>query len=185
MSALKAYRKALQAVAYLRDMEYKWTVGKADDFPKLSVKVRSEPITLAAASPPQPSAASPGLSPRQWHRYLLDNPDAIVLDARNHYESEIGRFQARNLIRPAIKTFKEIKAVVARLPKDQPILTYCTGDIRCEYLSAYMTDQGFKTVHHLRGGIVKYGQIYGDRGLWRGKCYVLINVRRLLSPLEL
>ena len=170
--ALKAYRKALQAVDYLRDMEYKWTAGSAADFPKLSVKVRPEPITLAAPTAVEPTAATVGLTPQQWHRYLQDHPEALVLDARNYYESELGWFKVRNLIRPAIKTFKDIKAVVARLPKDQPILTYCTGDIRCEYLSAYMTEQGFTTVHHLRGGIIKYGQRYGDRGFWQGKCYV-------------
>ncbi|MBI3624240.1 hypothetical protein HY218_01260, partial [Candidatus Saccharibacteria bacterium] len=57
-------------------------------------------------------------------------------------------------------------------PKDQPILTYCTGDVRCEYLSAYMKHKGFGEVYHLDGGIVKYGEEFKDEGLWEGKCYV-------------
>lgn len=75
-------------------------------------------------------------------------------------------------IKPAIKTFKEVKGELEKLPKDKPILTYCTGDIRCEYLSAYMKHKGFRDVYHLDGGIVKYGELYGDEGLWEGKCYV-------------
>ena len=169
---LKAYRKALREIPYLRDMEYKWSVGQAADFPKLSVKVRPEPVTLAAAEDFSSRLATTGLTAAEWHQYLLDNPQALVLDARNYYESEIGNFKVDNLIKPKIRSFKDIKAVVAKLPLDQPVLTYCTGDIRCEYLSAYMTKKGFKTVHHLRGGIMKYGQLYGDDGLWQGKCYV-------------
>ena len=59
---------------------------------------------------------------------------------------------------PKIKTFRDIKPEIDKLPKDQPVYTYCTGDIRCEYLSAYMKNEGFKDVYHLEGGIVKYGK---------------------------
>lgn len=172
LKALKAYKKAQKAIPYLRDMEYKWSNGGSADFPKLSVKVRPEPVTLAARSTFSAQVATPGLSPRQWHQYLRDHPNTLVLDARNYYESDIGYFEAPNLIKPKISSFKEIKPLVDTLPKDQPILTYCTGDIRCEYLSAYMHSRGFATVHHLKGGIMKYGQMYGDRGFWRGRCYV-------------
>ncbi|MEX0919846.1 MAG: rhodanese-like domain-containing protein, partial [Candidatus Saccharimonadales bacterium] len=110
--------------------------------------------------------------PKDWHKYLEDNPDALVLDARNKYESEIGAFKGKNVIKPDIDTFKEIKDELDDLPKDQPILTYCTGDIRCEYLSAYMKHKGFDEVYHLDGGIVKYGQEFKDRGYWEGKCFV-------------
>ena len=169
---LKAYRKALREIPYLRDMEYKWSKGGAADFPKLSVKVRSEPVTLLPPKDFSAQKATAGLTPQQWHQYLLDNPQALVLDARNYYESEIGNFKVNNLLKPNIRNFRDIKAVLTQLPKDQPVLTYCTGDIRCEYLSAYMVEEGFKTVHHLKGGIMKYGQIYQDGGFWQGKCYV-------------
>jgi UPF0176 protein len=59
-------------------------------------------------------------------------------------------------------------------------LTYCTGDIRCEYLSAYMKHKGFEDVYHLDGGIVKYGQAFGDDGFWEGKCYVF-DARKSLA----
>ena len=170
---LKAYKKALNEIPVLRDIDYKWLDGCSDDFPKLSVKVRPELVTLAAKKEFSPLVSSTALTPRQWHRYLEKNPQVLVLDARNYYESELGYFKVRNLIRPNIKSFKDIKKVVENLPKDQPILTYCTGDVRCEYLSAYMMQSlGFGRVYHLEGGIVKYGEVYKDNGFWHGKCYV-------------
>ena len=62
--------------------------------------------------------------------------------------------------------------MTASLDKQAPLLTYCTGDVRCEYLSAYLRSEGFQEVHHLRGGIIKYGQQFADTGFWRGACYV-------------
>ena len=172
LGALKAYKKAMKGLELFSDIEYKWTDGLKSDFPKLSVKVRSEPVTLEAEKPFDTLNSSKGLSAKQWHDYLIKHPQTLVLDARNYYESEIGNFKVKNLIKPKIRAFKDIKPIVADLPKDQPILTYCTGDIRCEYLSAYMQSEGFKTVHHLRGGIIKYGQTYQDKGFWQGTCYV-------------
>lgn len=110
------------------------------------------------------------LRPAAWKKYLEEHPDAIIFDARNNYESEVGKF--KNAITPDIKTFKDVKQELDKLPKDQPVLTYCTGDIRCEYLSAYMKHKGFQDVYHLEGGIVKYGQQFGDDEFWQGKCYV-------------
>ena len=172
LSNLKLYRRALQSVPELRSMQYKWSAGSAKDFPKLSVKTRPEPVTLAAKRDFNPFDSSQGLTPQEWHQYLDKNPETLVLDARNNYESQIGRFKVKNLVTPDIKTFKDIKPIVHKLPKNQTILTYCTGDIRCEYLSAYMKSLGFKKVHHLKGGIIKYGQAFADQGFWQGKCYV-------------
>jgi UPF0176 protein len=166
---------------YIRDMnkhplfkgaEYKWSDGRADDFPKLSVKVRKELVTLAPDEDFDVFNSTKGLRPKAWHKYLQEHPDAIVLDARNDYESDIGAFKGKNVVKPKIKNFRDIKPELEKLPKDQPVLTYCTGDIRCEYLSAYMKHKGFDEVYHLDGGIVKYGQEFGDDGLWEGKCYV-------------
>ncbi len=112
-----------------------------------------------------------GLSAEQWHNYLEQNPDVTLLDARNVYESEIGVFKGKNLIAPKINAFREIKEHLNDIDKEKPVLTYCTGDVRCEYLSAYMKDKGFKEVYHLEGGIVKYGQKYGENGFWDGKCF--------------
>lgn len=169
---LKAYRKEMNQHPLFGGIEYKWSDGRRDDFPRLSVKVRPELVTLAPEEKFDVFNSTKGLRPKEWHAYLEKNPDTIVLDARNDYESDIGYFKTKNLIKPKISAFKEIKQELDKLPKDKPILTYCTGDIRCEYLSAYMKHKGFDEVYHLDGGIVKYGEVYKDQGYWEGKCFV-------------
>ena len=169
---LRAYKRSLGQVPALAKVEIKWSPGGRGEFPGLSVKVRPELVSLRPGQQFDVYDSSTGLSPQQWHRFLTDRPQTLVVDARNDYESAIGYFDTPNLIKPPIKSFAEIKSLAGDWPKDEPILTYCTGDVRCEYLSAYLKDQGFGQVHHLRGGIIRYGQTYRDRGFWRGQCYV-------------
>jgi UPF0176 protein len=169
---VKAYVKAMNKHHLFKGIAYKWSDGGAGDFPRLSVKVRPELVTLAPDETFDVYKSTKGLSPKQWHTYMQEHPDVLVLDARNAYESDIGVFDAKRLVAPKIAAFKEIKKTLETLPKDKPILTYCTGDVRCEYLSAYMKHKGFSEVYHLDGGIVKYGQAYKDAGKWKGKCFV-------------
>ena len=121
---LKLYKRAMNGTQTFKDIEYKWSNGQADDFPKLSIKVRDELVTLAPGEEFDVFNKSKGLRPKQWHEYMEKNPDVIVLDARNEYESDIGVFKSKNLVAPKIKTFKEIKKTIEELPKDKPILTY-------------------------------------------------------------
>lgn len=167
---VKAYVRAMNLHSLFKDINYKWSEGTGNDFPRLSVKVRDELVTLAPDEKFDVFDAGIGLRPARWHKLLSENPDMPLLDARNEYESDIGTF--KGAITPKINTFKEIKETLKDLDRDEPVATFCTGDVRCEYLSAYMKHLGFKEVYHLDGGIVKYGQRYGDRGLWDGKCYV-------------
>lgn len=167
---VKAYVKEMNLTPEFKGIEYKWSDGSADDFPKLSIKVRKELVTLDPEEEFDVFDKGTPLRPAAWHAYLEEHPDAIIFDARNNYESQVGKF--KNAVTPDIKTFKDVKQELEKLPKDQPVLTYCTGDIRCEYLSAYMKHKGFQDVYHLDGGIVKYGQQFGDDGFWEGKCYV-------------
>jgi UPF0176 protein len=167
---VKSYVKEMNLTPQFKNVEYKWSDGAREDFPKLSIKVRKELVTLDPEADFDVFDKGTPLRPEAWHAYLEEHPDAIIFDARNNYESQVGKF--KNAITPDIKTFKDVKDELDKLPKDQPVLTYCTGDIRCEYLSAYMKHKGFQDVYHLDGGIVKYGQAYGDAGFWEGKCYV-------------
>jgi UPF0176 protein len=97
---------------------------------------------------------------------LADDPNTIIVDMRNHYESEVGHF--KNAILPDVDTFREELQVVEDLMKDQRnknLLMYCTGGIRCEKASAWMKHKGFKNVFQLEGGIIKYAQDVKDSGL--------------------
>jgi UPF0176 protein len=114
------------------------------------------------------------LKPNQLANFVKDNPDAVLFDGRNNYESAIGKF--KNAVIPDIDNFrdfpKELKKPKYKKLKAKPVVTYCTGGIRCEVLTALLKQEGFTKVYQLDGGIVKYGQIYGDKGLWEGKCFV-------------
>ncbi|HUP26677.1 MAG TPA: rhodanese-related sulfurtransferase [Candidatus Limnocylindrales bacterium] len=176
---VKMYVRDMNKHPLFKKIQYKWSDGSAQDFPRLSVKVRPELVTLAPGEKFDVFNSTKGLKPKAWHEYLSDHPDAIVLDARNDYESDIGAFKAKNVVKPKIKNFRDIKPELDKLPKDQPILTYCTGDVRCEYLSAYMKHKGFDEVYHLDGGIVKYGEEYKDQGHWEGKCFVFDDRMKL------
>lgn len=97
---------------------------------------------------------------------LADNPDTIVIDMRNHYESEVGHF--KGAVCPDVDTFREelqIAEDLMREHKDKNLLMYCTGGIRCEKASAWMKHLGFKNVFQLDGGIIKYAQEVKNRGL--------------------
>lgn len=167
---VKAYVRAMNKHPLFKKIDYKWSDGSAEDFPRLSIKVRKELVTLNPDKNFDPFNRGTPLKPKKWHEFIKKNPDAVIFDGRNDYESEVGKF--KNAITPKIKAFRDVKEHVKKLPKDKPLLTYCTGDIRCEYLSAYMKSQGFKDVYHLDGGIVKYGEQFGDEGEWEGKCFV-------------
>ncbi len=97
---------------------------------------------------------------------LTDDPNTILVDMRNHYESEVGHFEGAIL--PDVDTFREELQVAEDLlkdNKDKNLVMYCTGGIRCEKASAYMKHLGFKNVYHLEGGIIKYARDVKSKGL--------------------
>jgi UPF0176 protein len=97
---------------------------------------------------------------------LADDPNTMIIDMRNHYESEVGHF--KNAILPDVDTFREelqIAEDLMREHKDKNLLMYCTGGIRCEKASAWMKHRGFKNVFQLNGGIIKYAQEVKDQGI--------------------
>jgi len=107
---------------------------------------------------------------------LLDSPETLVIDMRNHYEYEVGHFD--NAIEIPSDTFREQLPMAAEMMKDhreKNIIMYCTGGIRCEKASAYMLHQGFKNVFHLEGGVIHYANQIKEEGLisrFKGKNFV-------------
>ena len=100
--------------------------------------------------------------------------DVVFFDGRNAYEAAVGRF--KNAVVPNTRTSKdfirELESGRYDHLKDKKVITYCTGGIRCEILTPLMKHRGFKDVYQMDGGIVKYGEQYGDDGLWEGNLYV-------------
>ncbi len=180
LKALKAYTRAMAQHSLFKGITYKWSDGGADDFPKLSVKVRDEVVTFGAANELEVSErgvvnGGKHLKPEELHELVEERGDEVVFfDGRNTYEAKIGKF--KNAIVPNTRTAKDFAREIAKPEmqalKDKPVVTYCTGGIRCEILTTIMKKEGFKEVYQLDGGIVKYGEKYGDDGLWEGKLFV-------------
>ena len=180
IKALKAYVKATKGLAAFKDIVFKWSDGTSQDFPKLVVKVRPEIVTFNAAQ--EIKVDSKGiigggkhLKPQQVHDLVAKRGDEVVFfDGRNAYEAAVGKF--KGAVVPDVDLTKNFKQELADPKydaiKNKPVVTYCTGGIRCEVLSMLMKKEGFKEVYQLDGGIVKYGQQYKDDGLWEGSLYV-------------
>lgn len=169
--ALKRYKRAMNEHSLFKNIHYKWSEGGSGDFPKLSVKVRNETVTLGLPEI-TPETAGKRLKPAEFHEMVHNDPDVVLLDARNSYESAIGKF--KGAVTPDIHNFRDLpgKTKEYEALKDKKVVTYCTGGIRCETFSALLKQEGFKDVYQLDGGIVSYGEQYGDDGLWEGKCFV-------------
>lgn len=178
LAAVKRYVRKLREYAPFKHVDLKWSEGTGDDFPRLSVRVRDEIVSFGA---PGELVVDGGgvvgggarLSPEELHA-LVDAKDVTFFDGRNAFEAAIGRFE--NAVVPGVASTREF---VAELEsgrydhlKNKPVVTYCTGGIRCEVLSSLMVNRGFTEVYQLEGGIVKYGEAYGDTGLWKGSLYV-------------
>ncbi len=182
--ALKKYVRATKAYSSFRDIAFTWSEGRAlddgttADFPRLTVKVRPELVTFGAPEAVRLEArqvvdGGTHLDPRQLHD-LVSREDVVFFDGRNRIESAVGRF--RGAVVPAVDTTREFVELLDSGAydhlKERPVVTYCTGGIRCEILTPLMKQRGFREVYQLGGGIVTYGEAFGDDGLWEGSLYV-------------
>lgn len=177
---LREYKREMNRSVLFKGIMYKWSDGTGKDFPKLSIKERPELVAFGA--PDEIKVDEKGvvgggkhLKPEQVNKLVKERGgDVVFFDGRNAYEAEIGAF--KNAIIPDVKTSRdflsEIESAKYNDIKDKPVITYCTGGIRCEALSALMKNRGFKEVYQIDGGIVKYGEKYGDEGLWEGKLHI-------------
>ncbi len=179
MSALKSYVKQTKQYPGFKKIDFKWSDGTGDDFPRLSVKVREELVSFGVADEIQVDVngvvdGGEHLTPEALHE-LIDTrgEDVVFFDGRNSYEAKVGKF--KNAVVPQVKTTKdfigEIESGKFDHLKKMPVVTYCTGGIRCEILSSVMKKRGFEEVYQIQGGIVRYGEKYGDRGYWEGSLY--------------
>jgi len=152
------------------DMTYKVSEAEEQVFPKLRVVVRLEIVTLGVEGVTTEHTA-PYIEPEEFQKLLESGEEVYVVDARNNYEWEVGKF--KGAITPDINHFRDFPDAVKELShlKKKKIVTYCTGGVRCEKASALMKKEGFEDVYQLHGGIVAYGNKFPD-GEWLGKCYV-------------
>mgnify|MGYP006078017571 FL=1 len=179
------YRAVLDSDPLTQGIAWKIDPEEGHVFSKLSIKVRDEVVTLELGeedfNPIDLTATH--LNPVKW-REAMKEDNVVILDARNDYEWEIGRFEGAVL--PDVPSFRDLPKWV-RDHRDElegkKILTYCTGGIRCEKFSGFLLQEGFKEVYQLDGGIVTYGKNEEVKGEgYEGECYVFD--KRLSIPVN-
>lgn len=183
LNAMKIYRRKTREYPAFKDIDFKWSEGSgldasgaSLDFPRLSVKVRDEVVSFGV--PDEVEVDEHGvigggehLKPEELHELIEERgKDVVFFDGRNAWEARIGHFA--NAVVPDVRTSKDFIAELESgkydALKDKPVVTYCTGGIRCELLSAMMKKRGFSEVYQMDGGIVRYGEKYGNDGYWEG-----------------
>ena len=173
----EAFKEFMDSVEFLHGLRLNEAVENSDkSFFKLIVRLKSK-IVADGLSDDTFDVTDKGvhLSAERFNE-LTANPETVLVDMRNHYESEVGHFEGAWC--PDVDTFREqLPLVVDTLKdkKDKPVVMYCTGGIRCEKASAWLKHNGFKDVYQLEGGIIKYARDIKARGLenrFRGKNFV-------------
>lgn len=178
MSAFKTY---LDTYPFMKDIRLNVAVEHDNkSFLKLTIKVR-EKIVADGLNDDTFDVTDIGvhLKAREFHEMMAD-PNTVVLDMRNHYESEVGHFEGA--VTPDVTTFRESLPIIDKMleehKEDKNLLMYCTGGIRCEKASAYFKHKGFKNVYQLEGGIIEYTRQVKAEGLeskFIGKNFVFDN----------
>lgn len=158
------------------DLNFKETFDTQNPFEKAKVKLRKEIVSMGGHEVNPLENAGVYLDPAAWHQFIQD-PEVLLIDTRNDYEYELGTF--KNAINPQTENFREFPDYVEKNlsdKKDKKIAMFCTGGIRCEKSTAYLKQQGFTQVYHLRDGILNYIESTPKQeSLWQGNCFVFDN----------
>ncbi|MCB4399174.1 rhodanese-related sulfurtransferase [Synechococcus sp. MU1625] len=161
-------------------------------FRRFKARRKKEIVTIGVSSVDPHASVGNYVEPEHWNA-LVDDPDTLVIDTRNSYETAIGTFDGA--IEPGTESFRDFpqwaETTLRPLMEDngnKRIAMFCTGGIRCEKASSYLQQQGFGEVHHLRGGILKYlEQVPEAKSRWQGECFVFdqrVALNHRLEPGE-
>ena len=141
-------------------------------FHRSKVKIKKEVVPMGI-SISKKNKRNNHVDPKKWND-LIKGKNTFVLDARKPFEYEVGSF--KNSINPKVKHFREFPKYLNKLNKKKRVAMFCTGGIRCEKVSAYLKQKGFKNIFQLKGGILNYLQkVKKKDSLWRGECFVFDN----------
>ena len=157
----------------LSDLIVKHSHASEKPFHRMKVRLKKEIITLGVEDANPSKKTGVMVPPDEWNE-LVEDPEVLVLDTRNTYETHIGTFE--NAVDPETECFTEIKDYIKDNlddRKDRKIAMFCTGGIRCEKLSSHMLNNGYKNIYQLHGGILKYlEEIPEEESRWKGDCFV-------------
>ncbi len=162
----------LHAIPGLEDLSPKFSETEHQPFSRMLVRMKKEIIAFGVEGINPALRTSPKLSARELKQWLDEGRPVTLLDTRNNYEVKLGTF--KHALPAGIDHFRDFPAAVAKLPptlKEQPIVMFCTGGIRCEKAGPFMEREGFKKIFQLDGGILKYFEECGGAH-YDGECFV-------------
>ena len=159
-----------------RGLQVKESYVNENPFYRTKVKLKKEIVTMGVENIDPNHIVGTYVDALDWNN-LISDPEVLLLDTRNKYEVEIGTF--KNAVNPETDSFREFPEYVEKNLdpiKHKKIAMFCTGGIRCEKSTAYLKQQGFDDVYHLKGGILKYlEEVSEENTLWEGECFVFDN----------
>ncbi len=157
----------------LTDIDHKESLTGTMPFNRAKVKLKKEIVTMGVEGIDPKRVVGTYVNPKEWNK-LISDPDVILVDTRNDYEYQVGTF--KNAINPNTTSFREFPQYVKDHldpDKHKKVAMFCTGGIRCEKSTAFLKEQGFAEVYHLKGGILKYlEEVPAQETLWEGECFV-------------
>ncbi|MBS0350612.1 MAG: sulfurtransferase [Proteobacteria bacterium] len=170
--AITEFKNFLNRFPEFAALTYRETFSEHQPFKRLLIRIKKEIITMGRTDLQPAMASAQYIEPQQLKEWYQQGKEMLLLDTRNQYEVECGSFAgALNL---KLKNFRNFPEAVKNLPpevKKKPIVTFCTGGIRCEKAALWLEKQGFEQVYQLRGGILNYFE-QCDRDFFQGKCFV-------------
>jgi len=163
----------LQSDVRLSDLDCKFSYHPEPPFHRTKVKLKREIVTMGVDGIDPNKVVGTYVDAQDWNE-LINDPETLLIDTRNEYEYGIGTFE--NAINPSTETFREFPEFIEQNldpAQHKKVAMFCTGGIRCEKASAYMKENGFDEVYHLRGGILKYlEKVDKNESKWQGECFV-------------
>ncbi len=160
----------------LADLDYKESLDDSMPFYRTKVKLKREIVTMGVDWVDPRKTVGTYIEAKDWNA-LISDPEVVLIDTRNDYEVQIGKFQ--DALNPNTETFREFPDYVKSQldpAKHKKVAMYCTGGIRCEKSTAYLKELGFEDVYHLKGGILKYlEEVPEEETRWEGECFVFDN----------
>jgi len=174
--AIDAMLAQLKSDPRLADLDYKESEDETNPFYRTKVRLKKEIVTLGVEGIDPLKTVGTYVEPKDWNTLIRD-PETVLVDTRNDYEIGIGTF--KNAINPETESFREFPQYVEKNldpSQHRKVAMFCTGGIRCEKSTAYLKEQGFDEVYHLKGGILKYlEEIPEEESMWEGECFVFDN----------
>ena len=165
--------KWLKSEPRLANLDYKESYTNIPPFNRTKVKLKKEIVTMGVEGIDPKRVVGTYISPKDWNT-LISDPEVLLIDTRNDYEYQVGTF--KNAINPNTESFREFPQYIKdhlNPEKHKKVAMFCTGGIRCEKSTAYLKEQGFDEVYHLKGGILKYlEEVPPEETLWEGECFV-------------